>query len=394
VVASETLYDGWQVLTHRIEMESFEIRPKRTVRVSAFVILVLFSHRMELNHGREGGMCMSHGRLKWSWSAVEERFSAALTRFQKRSPESGVKPADENNPWFELHAGGGSNARHSEVEPAGWLQRDGGAVWTGYKTSPRWLSDTSSPYGFSDDDGTLKQTDSSNWRNMFGAGRRRGFVPTAKTKGKSSRWQTSGTPGGGGTSPNRGDTWLLQTLAAAVLVIAGVYAHNTPGKAADQIRGLYQTAFQTDYSQEAIPAVEQLLNRYGVSLPVFGSSTGAITLHVPVTGNITEDYSSTHPEIFIQGQSGESVLAAGSGTVTQVVSVGAAQMVVIDHGKLGTTIYNGLASVTVKKGESVSSGELIGHLPQNPKPVLKFAMQQNGHYVNPHEYIHFPNDGV
>ncbi len=339
-------------------------------------------------------MCMSHGRLKWSWSAVEERLSAALTRLQKRSPESDAEPADENNPWFELHAGASSNASPSQAEPGDWLPRDGGPVTTGAKTSPRWLSDTSSPYGFSDEDGTLKQVDSSNWRNMFGTGRRRGFVPTAKSKGNSSRWQPSGTPGTSGTSPNRGDTWLLQTLAAAVLVVAGVYAHNTPGKASDQIRGLYQTAFQTDYSDKAIPAVEQVLNRYGVSLPVFGSRTGAITLHVPVTGSITEDYSSTHPEIFIQGQSGESVLAAGSGTVTQVVSVGSLQMVVIDHGKLGTTIYNGLASVTVKKGESVSSGELIGHLPQTPKPVLKFAMQQDGHYVDPHEYIHFPDDGV
>jgi murein DD-endopeptidase MepM/ murein hydrolase activator NlpD len=336
---------------------------------------------------------MSHGRLKWSWSAVEQRLTAALTRTQKSTQRSEPDPAEEHNPWLEPHGTGGS-PRHAVPEQAVREQRDGGTVSTRAKTSPRWLSDTSSPYGFSDDDGTLKQTDSSNWRNMFGTGRSRGFVPTTQSKGSSSRWKTSAVPRNSGWSPNRGETWFLQTLAAAALVVAGVYAHNTPGKASDQIRALYQMAFQTDYSQEALPAIEQFLDSHGVALPVFRTSTGAIILHVPVTGTITEDYTTTHPEIYIQGQSGASVLAAGSGTVTQVVSVGTTQMVIIDHGKLGATLYTGLANVSVRKGETVTSGQLIGHLPNTSKPILKFAMQQDGHYVDPHEYIHFPDAGV
>jgi murein DD-endopeptidase MepM/ murein hydrolase activator NlpD len=335
---------------------------------------------------------MSHGRLKWSWSAVEQRLTAALTRTQKSTQRPEPDPAEEHSPWLELHATGGSPGS-AVPENDSRDQREGGTAPTRAKTSPRWLSDTSSPYGFSDDDGTLKQTDSSNWRNMFG-GRSRGFVPTAQSKGSSSRWKTSATPRNSGLSPNRGETWFLQTLAAAALVVAGVYAHNTPGRASDQIRAWYQMAFQTDYSQEALPAFEQFLNQHGVALPVFRTNTGAIILHVPVTGTITEDYSSTHPEIYIQGQSGASVLAAGSGTVTQVVSVGATQMVIIDHGTLGATLYTGLANVSVRKGETVTSGQLIGHLPNTSKPILKFAMQQDGHYVDPHEYIHFPDAGV
>ncbi len=69
-------------------------------------------------------------------------------------------------------------------------------------------------------------------------------------------------------------------------------------------------------------------------------------------------------------------------------------VVTIDHGSPGQTVYMGLGDVAVAPGEYVSAGQVIGRLPDVARPVLRFSWVRDGRAVNPHDYIHFPADGA
>lgn len=282
---------------------------------------------------------------------------------------------------------------------------------------PRWLSELESPYGISDEDGTLKEIDSVNWRRVVRVKRpkARRFVPRTRNKpaGRTgepvhtgfgetrARWQnddqenrrrqSQGTgirTSAGGSSA--GSTWMLQLGGAIVLALVGLYAHNASTPLATNIRTVYQKAFSSDYTQSAAPAISQFLKSHNIAVPAFLTNAGAMKLHVPLQGTIAEDYSSTHPQMAIVGTPGEAVLAAGSGTVSRVVKLQSGIMVVIDHGTLGNSFYFGLGTTSVKTGESVASGQVIGKLPTNSKnPKLMFELEQGGKAVNPHQYIVF-----
>lgn len=324
---------------------------------------------------------------KWSWATVHRRLQQSVFgRQREHEAEDDQQDELDSNPWLSLQTDGDKDPSQIGVESSIAATPE-----TERRSSPpRWLTDQSSPYGFSDDDGTLKQVDGANWRKMFGATQSKRFVPNRDNK----RWQTSSGAGSKPSAPHAEGTWLLQTVAAVVLVAAGIYAHNTKGELSTKIEGWYASAFSVDYSNVALPAVQQFLDNHHIALPVFQSDAGSIKLHDPLSGKVIEDYSATHPEMYIQGRSDETVLAAGSGTVIQVAKVTGGNMVVIDLGKMGTTTYVGLGDVLVNKGQAVSSGEAIGHLPKESAPVLQFALQKDGHSVNPHDFIVFSDDSV
>lgn len=323
---------------------------------------------------------------KWSWATVHRRLQQGVFgRQREHETEDNQQDELDSNPWLSLQPNGGQEPSHVGTESS-----SAATPGTERHASPRWLTAQSSPYGFADDDGTLKQVDGANWRKMFGATESKRFVPNRDNK----RWQTNSGPGAKSSVSHSEGTWLLQTVAAMVLVAAGIYAHNTKGELSTKIEGWYASAFSADYSNVALPAVQQFLANHHIALPVFQGNAGAIKLHVPLSGKVIEDYSATHPEMYIQGKSDETVLAAGSGTVIQVAKVNGGSMVVIDHGKIGTTTYAGLGDVSVNKGQAVSSGEAIGHLAKANAPVLHFALQKDGHSVNPHDFIVFSDDTV
>ncbi len=256
-------------------------------------------------------------------------------------------------------------------------------------SSARWLSESVSPYGFSDDDGTLKQIDRHAWQRAFGGGQRKRFV--AQQNG---RWQSGSGGSSSGTSSVGGGTWLLQAVAAAVLVAAGVYANRVPDTPLSQtLQSAYRFAFATDYSGRALPLLESVLARVHVSVPIL-SRAGAIQLHVPLVGQIATDYSASHPEMIITGTANEPVLAAGAGTVTSVSGGKGNYTVVIDHGGIGITTYGGLGTVSVSSGQAVSVGEAIGRLSNTAHPQLRFALQRDGHYENPHDVIVFSGENA
>ncbi|MFD1674996.1 peptidoglycan DD-metalloendopeptidase family protein [Alicyclobacillus fodiniaquatilis] len=257
----------------------------------------------------------------------------------------------------------------------------------------RWVSEGNgdlSPYGFVDEDGGMRQVESGTWRNAFGAKRPQ---PTGKrfVARTTSTSPPSGT-GGGVKQKSYASTLLWQAFCAAMLVGIGYFVEHSPQPLAQTIASESQGVFQTDYTAKVQPEITKAFQDLHVTVPSFGGS--AVQLHTPIAGDITEDYSSNHPEISISASANQAVKAAGSGTVTAVTKSGNAEILKIDNGDFGTSVYTGLGSINVKLHEYVSSGEVVGKLPAKPShPILQFSMLKNGKYENPHQFIDFPGDG-
>ncbi|WP_067932996.1 M23 family metallopeptidase [Alicyclobacillus kakegawensis] len=244
----------------------------------------------------------------------------------------------------------------------------------------RWLSDESSPYGFADQDGTLKQVDSRTWQRVTPRTHKRFVASTTQPR------KTSGL-----TRQKSETTWLLQGLLAVVMIGLGWYGVHAKSPFGHQVKAAFERAFADDYSGQVTAAFDRVAEKYHLDVPVFG--TVALHYHVPMQGRVTVDFSAQHPRMVISGKANEGVSAAGSGTVSRLVNQGSSgYLVVIDHGGGRSTLYDGLATVTVHKGQSVASGQLIGRLRNNGHPTLQFAFQQDGKFVNPHDYIVWSNE--
>ncbi|SFU89474.1 murein hydrolase activator EnvC family protein [Alicyclobacillus macrosporangiidus] len=318
---------------------------------------------------------MSDDKSIWPWKDWNPRSAAKAAKDQRTEP---VAPdLHDDNPWFAPRSG--APAGDAAGDPDRKSRRPGSA---------RWLGADASPYGFSDEDGSLQQVEGANLRRSFGTARSRRFVARTGRIPSVNR-AVKRDPAGGGT-------WLLQTVCAMGLVAAGLYAHDSQGSIADEIQRVYHSMFTEDYSTLSMPAVKQFLDDHGVSIPAFwtGSTSGVVRLHAPLAGVIQADYAPGHPEVWIAGTADAPVLAAGSGTVSQVQQDADGWSVVIEHGAVGTSLYHGLGTVSVQAGQAVSSGQVIGRLPHSDAPVLRFAMQRDGAYINPHDDIHFPEAGA
>ena len=97
--------------------------------------------------------------------------------------------------------------------------------------------------------------------------------------------------------------------------------------------------------------------------------------------------------------SGVEIATADNATVRsifegQVISIqmikGAHKVVIIQHGDY-LSVYSNLASVSVKKGDKVSTKQSIGTVAKSPtegKTVLKFYIYQNKNKINPADWIY------
>lgn len=330
---------------------------------------------------------MAQQNLKQPWAPLRRFGQAVKQGFRTKTDMTSVE-VEEENPWFRLARESNSSSGQAQTEDfqSEVQVRDNPLRDEEPGIKARWLGEGGSPYGFSDEDGTLKQLDSSNWRRILNSNRKQRFVPVE------SRWQGTSSRNLAPTEKT-GSTWMFQSILAVGLVALGVYASHTQTALAAKVDSVYKSVFSQDYSTTVVPAIDNFLSAHHISVPAWAES-GAIRLHVPMKGSIVTDYSTQHPEMVIQGTSKEAVLATGSGVVSKAESLSGGSIVVVDHGKLGVSIYDGLGSMAVHQGEYVSSGQVLGHLPASGHPDLRFSMEQNGHYVNPHDYIVFPSSSA
>ncbi|MCL6631621.1 MAG: M23 family metallopeptidase [Alicyclobacillus herbarius] len=295
----------------------------------------------------------------WSW--LNRKSEETSSNSSQASVPGSEFPPLEDNPWLSLHT---QNAKHRPETGT-----DTRAVYT------RWLSEESSPYGFADQDGTLKQVDSRTWQRVSRQSNSRRFVASA---GNRRRVSASG-------RPRTESTWMLQSVLAVLVIAGGWYGAHAKTPVAHQMEAVFQRAFMSDYSDKVTGTFRRFASAYHIDLPAFGASS--FRYHVPLTGRIVSDYSSQHPEMVIQGTPQEVVLASASGVVSKLAQSGQGYLLVIEHGDGRSTLYDGLASVSVRKGESVASGQVIGRLGSAAEPTLRFGFEQDGKFVNPHDYI-------
>jgi septal ring factor EnvC (AmiA/AmiB activator) len=85
---------------------------------------------------------------------------------------------------------------------------------------------------------------------------------------------------------------------------------------------------------------------------------------------------------------GESVKAVFEGEVTLVSYIGDQQAVFIKHGKY-FTVYSNLASANVKRGDKVSTGQVIGKAGVNDEGqgAVEFILMKESDFINPQAWL-------
>ena len=121
--------------------------------------------------------------------------------------------------------------------------------------------------------------------------------------------------------------------------------------------------------------------------PVPGPVTSAFGYRVhPITGT-----SRLHAGIDLAGSSGQSIRAAGGGTVILAERYGGyGHTVVIDHGGGLSTLYAHQSSLNVSRGASVATGDVIGFVGStgfSTGPHLHFETREFGTPVDPMKYL-------
>ncbi|KZE37557.1 hypothetical protein AV656_13450 [Bhargavaea cecembensis] len=94
-----------------------------------------------------------------------------------------------------------------------------------------------------------------------------------------------------------------------------------------------------------------------------------------------------HNGIDIARPSGEAILAADAGTVTETGPLGGfGNRVVVDHGNGYTTLYAHLESISVKPGQKLAQGQKLGVMGNTGNSTgvhLHFEVRKNGQLIDP-----------
>lgn len=141
--------------------------------------------------------------------------------------------------------------------------------------------------------------------------------------------------------------------------------------------------------REARPTYDALKTLIGSEKPQVSPNGRFIW---PATGYVTQKFTPSHPAIDIVRAIGTPVKAADAG---QVVVAGwqnadEANVVVIDHGNGWQTCYVHLNKVSVKVGQQVARGALIGEMgstSHSADPLLHFEVIRDGVKLNPISYL-------
>ena len=117
----------------------------------------------------------------------------------------------------------------------------------------------------------------------------------------------------------------------------------------------------------------------------------------PVTGSVIAGYNAPlagkpNQGINISAPAGTAIKAAGPGTVAYAGNElrGYGNLVLIQHGDGLVTAYAHAASLSVKKGDTVTAGQTIGTVGQTgavDAPQLHFEVRKNSSPVDPKQYL-------
>ena len=145
-----------------------------------------------------------------------------------------------------------------------------------------------------------------------------------------------------------------------------------------------------DFYQNQILGLESVLYSMPVGKPLDGEITSGYGYRRnPFTGRGSE----FHSGIDFRGRLGDSVKTTGSGVVVFAgYNGGYGKCVVIEHEKNLQTMYGHLSKISVKEGEQVNSGQLIGLIGNTGRstgPHVHYEIIVNGKGINPEKYISY-----
>ncbi len=114
----------------------------------------------------------------------------------------------------------------------------------------------------------------------------------------------------------------------------------------------------------------------------------------PTGGRINVEFGGkpgTGTGVLINGRSGQAIRAAASGRVVYAGGglIGYGQLIILKHNDTYLSAYGYNASLLVKEGESIRTGQKIATMGEGPerKARLHFEIRRNGMPVNPRQYL-------
>lgn len=113
-------------------------------------------------------------------------------------------------------------------------------------------------------------------------------------------------------------------------------------------------------------------------------------LGAPVSGEVTRTFNAARPNgIAFAAPPGTSVRASGAGEVAAVTDAvgGLGTIVLIRHQDDLITTYSTLTDVTVKEGDRVQAGQVIGKVAERDRPELQFDVFRGTTNVDPTPYL-------
>jgi murein DD-endopeptidase MepM/ murein hydrolase activator NlpD len=151
----------------------------------------------------------------------------------------------------------------------------------------------------------------------------------------------------------------------------------------------------SDETRAYVPQVMLLAKAKAVQPDTMDPNPPSIPKGLPLTGNkITQDFGATrtpggdaHPGIDLKGRKGDPVHATADGTVLSAGPQGPYGItVMLQHGNGVETLYAHLNEVSVKPGQRVTTGTVlgtVGNTGNSTKPHLHYEVRKSGQRVDP-----------
>lgn len=125
-----------------------------------------------------------------------------------------------------------------------------------------------------------------------------------------------------------------------------------------------------------------------------GAFVGSGTFQRPVTGSyISQGYWGNHRALDYAGATGSLIRAVDHGVVAYANfgwNYGYGNMVVIDHGNGFTSLYAHLSTFSVRKGEGVQQGQIVGNMGNSGNstgPHLHLEIRRDGRALDPSQFL-------
>lgn len=158
---------------------------------------------------------------------------------------------------------------------------------------------------------------------------------------------------------------------------------NSPASGASSVQGANSGSYVNSEGEKLVfmmPVNGVIITKYSPSTPIYDKTFEDWRVHNGV--DISADVSTP-------------VEAVADGTVFSVTNdVYLGETVVIDHGNGLQSVYGNLTkNVTVKKGQTVNAGDIIGCIGKTAQgeislvPHLHFAMTKDGKYIDPLSFV-------